>query len=54
MTSIWNLFNSFQGTQYFLAGSYRTAGDDDDELIQDRKWFGCSTVPTPGGLCEVQ
>lgn len=46
------MFFFLQDTQYFLAGSLRTAGDED--LIQDGKWFGCSTVPTPGGLCEVQ
>ncbi|CAG8982727.1 hypothetical protein HYALB_00001008 [Hymenoscyphus albidus] len=43
-----------RGTQYFLAGSCRNAAinDDDDDVVQDSKWFGCSTVPTPGGLCE--
>ncbi|CAG8950653.1 hypothetical protein HYFRA_00002863 [Hymenoscyphus fraxineus] len=46
--------NPFAGTQFFLAGSYRNAAinDDDDDVVQDSKWFGCSTVPTPGGLCE--
>ncbi|KAG9236744.1 M3EW, histidine kinase-group I protein [Amylocarpus encephaloides] len=42
-----------KGTQYFLAGACRRPDDDDDEtLIDDSTWFGCSTVPTPGGLCE--
>ena len=45
------------GTQYFLAGAVRTRAPRDDADIDDvittGEWFGCSTVPTPGGLCEV-
>jgi hypothetical protein len=42
------------GTQYFLAGAIRRqTADDEDDMINQGSWFGCSTVPTPGGLCEV-
>jgi hypothetical protein len=43
-----------RGTQYFLAGAVRTGQvDSDEEVITTGEWFGCQTVPTPGGLCEV-
>jgi hypothetical protein len=43
-----------QGTQYFLAGAVRTGKvESDEEVIATGEWFGCQTVPTPGGLCEV-
>ncbi|KAE9378835.1 hypothetical protein N431DRAFT_148177 [Stipitochalara longipes BDJ] len=42
-----------RGTQYFLAGAVRTGQvDTDEEVITTGEWFGCQTVPTPGGLCE--
>lgn len=43
------------GTQYFLAGAMRVRPprDDLDDVMATGEWFGCSTVPTPGGLCEV-
>ncbi|KUJ12833.1 uncharacterized protein LY89DRAFT_622845 [Mollisia scopiformis] len=42
------------GTQYFLAGAIRTnVAHDPDDVITTSEWFGCSTVPTPGGLCEA-
>ena len=41
--------------QYFIAGATRSASTDGDELVEDSStWFGCETVPTPGGLCEVR
>lgn len=39
-------------TQYFLAGTSR-GSDELNPVHTDDKWFGCSTVGTPGGLCEV-
>ncbi|PMD36870.1 hypothetical protein L207DRAFT_90676 [Hyaloscypha variabilis F] len=42
-----------RGTQYFIAGAVRTGQvDTDEEVITTGEWFGCQTVPTPGGLCE--
>lgn len=41
-----------RGTQYFLAGACRTSSQTVD-ITYDGQWFGCNTVPTPGGLCEV-
>lgn len=42
------------GTQYFLAGAVRTKeGDDVGDVMITSTWYGCSTVATPGGLCEV-
>ncbi|CZR54714.1 related to nik-1 protein (Os-1p protein) [Phialocephala subalpina] len=44
------------GTQYFLAGAIRISSaaydSPDVDVITSDEWFGCSTVPTPGGLCE--
>ncbi len=40
-------------TQYFLAGATRLGEGEIDDIALSREWFGCSTVPTPGGLCEV-
>lgn len=40
-------------TQYFLAGSAREESDSEFEVKSDGKWFGCGTVGTSGGLCEV-
>lgn len=38
-------------TQYFVAGVTR---EDiaSDEISANHDWFGCTTVATPGGLCE--
>lgn len=48
-----SLFSLIDGnTQYFLAGAAK-AQDDTDPVHLDETWFGCSTVATPGGLCEV-
>ncbi len=41
-------------TQYFLAGAARQGKARADDLSLDHSWFGCSNVPTPGGLCEVR
>ncbi|KAF8854647.1 hypothetical protein BDZ45DRAFT_656420 [Acephala macrosclerotiorum] len=45
-----------RGTQYFLAGALRVGSEQHDtsdvDVLTTGKWFGCSTVPTPGGLCE--
>lgn len=48
----WN----FTGIQYFLAGAIRSGADqeDEDDVSTNGVWFGCETVPTPGGLCEVR
>ncbi|KAL2074846.1 hypothetical protein VTL71DRAFT_8625 [Oculimacula yallundae] len=52
-----------RGTQYFLAGCLRPSGQEGSVMTAEQ-WFktsggntytdytGCSTVPTPGGLCE--
>jgi hypothetical protein len=40
-------------TQYFLAGSTRTGAEVDLEIVFEGDWFGCKTVGTPHGLCEV-
>ncbi len=46
---------TIQGIQYFLAGALRVADEEDsDSVITLGEWFGCSTIPTPGGLCEVR
>jgi hypothetical protein len=39
-------------TQYFVAGVVRRDSAI-NEITIDHNWFGCSTVQTPGGLCEV-
>lgn len=39
-------------TQYFVAGVVRQ-DNTVDEIITEHNWFTCSTVETPGGLCEV-
>ena len=46
-----------RGEQYFIAGAHRIHrrsidGEDESEIILENKWFGCSSVSTPGGLCE--
>lgn len=38
--------------QYFIAGATRLDTSDGEEVADTTSWFGCSTVPTPGGLCE--
>jgi hypothetical protein len=45
-----------KGHQYFLAGAVRKALPDEEEedVVNNNSWFGCSSVPTPGGLCEVR
>jgi hypothetical protein len=41
-------------TQYFLAGVCRKENTADPiDVRTDHRWFGCSTVETPAGLCEV-
>ncbi len=46
---------TIKGIQYFLAGALRVAGEEDsDSAVTLGEWFGCSTIPTPGGLCEVR
>ncbi|KAM3078801.1 hypothetical protein ACMFMF_003733 [Clarireedia jacksonii] len=40
-------------TQYFIAGAKLEGFSEDHEpVITNGSWFGCSEVPTPGGLCE--
>jgi GAF domain-containing protein len=45
-----------RGHQYFLAGAVRETHleqeDDEDDVVTQKQWFGCDSVPTPGGLCE--
>ncbi|KAF4625939.1 hypothetical protein G7Y89_g12226 [Cudoniella acicularis] len=42
---------SFTGSQYFLAGATRKFDENDEDLVHsDGSWFGCSTLPTAGGL----
>ncbi|RDW78466.1 hypothetical protein BP5796_06318 [Coleophoma crateriformis] len=42
--------------QFFLGGALRNADNYDDyeelDCTDSSQWFGCSSVPTPGGLCE--
>ncbi|TVY67501.1 Hybrid signal transduction protein dokA, partial [Lachnellula suecica] len=41
-----------KSSQYFLAGARRTEEEANEDVSTDTNWFGCSSVPTPGGLCE--
>jgi hypothetical protein len=41
-------------TQYFITGATRKAGADDDIIVKETDWFGCSNTSIPGGLCEVR
>ncbi|KAG0652017.1 Hybrid signal transduction histidine kinase B [Hyphodiscus hymeniophilus] len=59
-TIVWRLggvkcmISLIDGTeQYFIAGATRSKSSDGEDHVEDStSWFGCDTVPTPGGLCE--
>jgi len=39
--------------QYFLAGAIREGTSENEYVVNTATWFGCTSVLTPGGLCEA-